>query len=293
MPSLRIRLGWKSLCALTAVAAGASASDVFGQQPGAVKVNPKDGLAYVWIPAGRFQMGCVPGDEECQVDEEPRHQIEISRGFWMGKTEVTIRAYQQFSKKARAQMPPKPKATPFGSLSNSSRNVMAAFDGGPGKKEERPIVNVTWGEAKALCEASGGRLPTEAEWEYAARGGQAGRKYPWGDTLTHDNANYGNVAGLDQWHYTAPVASFPANDFGLHDMIGNVWEWTSDWLDGNYYGRSPGVDPQGPETGEDRVARGGSWGFHPEWLRTSVRVRANPDNRGDDIGFRCVLAEIN
>lgn len=257
-------------------------------KPGTVKLNPKDGLEYVWIPPGTFQMGCVPGDSDCEVDEAPRHEVTISRGFWIARTEATLRAYKQFVKASRRKMPPEPRATPFGALSLGAKSISEKFDGGPGKKEERPIVNVTWDQAKAFCEYGGGRLPTEAEWEYAARAGKAGLKYPWGDELTHDDANYGNVAGTDQWRYTAPVASFPANDWGLHDMIGNVWEWCSDWLDGNYYMKSPSTDPQGPEHGEDRVVRGGSWGFHPKWLRTSARVRAKPESRGDDIGIRCV-----
>jgi formylglycine-generating enzyme required for sulfatase activity len=258
-------------------------------KPNAVKTNPKDGLAYVWIPPGQFEMGCVPGDDECQIDEDPRHTVNLTKGFWMGQTEVTVKAFERFTRKSPVKMPPKPLATKFGGLSRGAKSIADRFQEGPGKKEDHPVVNVLWSEAQAYCEYAGGRLPTEAEWEYAARAGHDGRKYPWGDEISHENANYGNVSGRDQWAYTAPVASFPANDFGLHDMVGNVWEWCSDWLDGNYYRRSPPADPPGPTSGEERVVRGGSWGFHPEWLRTSVRVRAVPDRRGDDIGLRCVL----
>ena len=274
---------------LMAVAGVCPGQDV---PPGTERMNPRDGLLYVWVPGGTFQMGCVPGDTECMVDEDPRHEVVITSGFWMGKTEVTVQGFRQFTRQSRIKMPPEPRATPFGSLSRRSKSIANAFDIGPGKKDDRPIVNVTWDEARTFCEFAGGRLPTEAEWEYAARGGKPGLKYPWGDEVSHEEANYGNVSGRDLWEYTAPVGSFPPNDLGLHDMIGNVWEWTSDWLDGNYYRRSPSVDPSGPETGEERVVRGGSWGFHPEWLRTSVRVRAKPDARGDDIGFRCVVNSL-
>jgi formylglycine-generating enzyme required for sulfatase activity len=260
-----------------------------GLKPGAVRTNPKDGLAYVWIPPGQFEMGCVPGDDECQIDEDPRHTVNLTKGFWMGQTEVTVKAFERFTRKSAVKMPPKPLATKFGGLSRGAKGIADRFQEGPGKKEDHPVVNVLWSEAQAYCEYAGGRLPTEAEWEYAARAGQDGQKYPWGDEISHEYANYGNVSGRDQWAYTAPVASFPANDFGLHDMVGNVWEWCSDWLDGNYYRRSPPADPPGPTSGEERAVRGGSWGFHPEWLRTSVRVRAIPDGRGDDIGLRCVL----
>ena len=270
------------------IAAGAGDSGQSDFRPGQVKAHPRNELAYVWIPPGSFSMGCVPDDGDCDVIEEPRHRVTITKGFWMGRTEVTVRAYKRFARKTKRKMPPEPRVTAFNSLSLGAKSIADRFESGPGKKEDRPIVNVTWEEAQAFCSHSGGRLPTEAEWEYAARGGKDGLVYPWGDTLTHEYANYGGAAGSDQWRYSAPVASFPATGFGLHDVIGNVWEWCADWVDGNYYVKSPEIDPTGPAKGEERVARGGSWGFGPRYLRLSARVMAKPDSRGDNIGFRCV-----
>lgn len=259
---------------------------------GGVQIESNTGLQYVWIPPGKFQMGCVPGDADCTTDELPRHSVTLTKGFWIGKTEVTAKAFDRFVRKTPHRMPPKPKATKFRTLSGRAGSISQEFRPGPGKKEDRPIVNVTWDEAVAFCEFSGGRLPTEAEWEYAARGGEDGLIYPNGPSMSRSDANYGSVAGDDLWHYAAPAGSFPPNAFGLHDMAGNVWEWCSDWLHEDYYRFSPGTDPQGPESGVARAARGGSWGFGPKYLRTSIRVRAAPGDRSEDMGFRCVIDQM-
>ena len=258
-------------------------------EPGAVRANPKDGLEYVWAPPGEFQMGCVPDDPDCDVLERPAHTVAMKRGFWIGRTEVPLRAYQAFMKKARKKMPPEPARTDFGGLSLSAKSISRKHKDGPGKQEDHPIVNVTWEEAHEFCRYAGGRLPSEAEWEYAARGGQAGKLYPWGDGISHDNANYGNLGGRDQWRYTAPVASFEPNAFGLHDMTGNAWEWTADWFGNKYYAESPSANPPGPREGQEKVVRGGSYAFGPKYLRTSARAMADPHSRGEEIGFRCVL----
>ena len=138
------------------------------------------------------------------------------------------------------------------------------------------MVKVTWGEAQAFCEWGGGRLPTEAEWALAARGGAGGLKYPWGNDRTHDEANYWKTGGCDQWKHTAPVGSFPGNGYGLYDMAGNVYEWVADWFDPEYYSTSTTIDPSGP-------------GFiNPCVLRTSARLRDDSGSRRIDVGFRCV-----
>jgi formylglycine-generating enzyme required for sulfatase activity len=261
-------------------------------EPGAVRTDPNTSLGYAWIPPGTFQMGCVPDDSDCPTDELPRHAVTLSKGFWIGKTEVTFRAFQQFVRKTPHRMPPEPKATPFRTLSGRAGSISKGFRPGPGKKEDRPIVNVTWDEAEAFCKFSGGRLPSEAEWEYAARGGRDGLIYPNGSSISRDDANYGSVGGNDLWEYASPAGSFPPNGFGLHDTAGNVWEWCNDWLSEDYYRQSPGTDPKGPEQGVARGARGGSWGFGPKYLRTSVRVRAAPDARSEDMGFRCVIDQL-
>ena len=240
MPHRR-RAVWCAIPLLLGFASIAAAGESPQQdvQPGQVKVHPKNKLEYVWIPPGTFSMGCVPGDGDCDVIEDPRHRVTITKGFWMSRTEVTVRAYKRFARKTKRKMPPKPRVTAFDSLSLGAKSIADRFEFGPGKKEDRPIVNVTWEEAQAFCSHSAGRLPSEAEWEYAARGGKEGLVYPWGDTLSHEYANYGGATGSDQWRYTAPVASFPPTGFGLYDVIGNVWEWCADWVGGNYYVKSP------------------------------------------------------
>jgi formylglycine-generating enzyme required for sulfatase activity len=159
-------------------------------------------------------------------------------------------------------------------------------------KPDHPIVRVTWDEAKAYCEWAGGTsggLPTEAQWEYAARGGQDGLKYPWGNQIAPENANYRG----SKWKGTSPVRSYPANGWGLYDMAGNVWEWAADWYDRDYYGTlpldKPAEDPRGPDrpTGV-RVLRGGSFDGDSRYLRATNRVRNVPDSRLTLIGFRCV-----
>jgi formylglycine-generating enzyme required for sulfatase activity/serine/threonine protein kinase len=234
---------------------------------GDVRANGKDGLKYVPIPAGTFEMGCVPGDSECSADESPRHSVTLSRSFWLGQTLVTVAAYARFASAAARTMP---EAPPF--------NVNWSL-------EDHPIVNVNWHDAAAFCEWSGGRLPTEAEWEYAARGGKEGRRYPWGDSLRHDDANYSGTGGRDQWANTSPVGSFAANGYGLYDMAGNTWEWCSDWY--GSYSSDPMRDPHGPPTGSLRVLRGGSWHFNPRSLRISFRDTGAPAGRHNGVGFRC------
>jgi len=161
--------------------------------------------------------------------------------------------------------------------------------------DDHPVVNVTWDEADAYCRWAGGRLPTEAEWEYAARGGKEGLIFPWGDTVSHEQANYGKeeccgglVSGRDRWVGTAPVGSFDPDGFGLYDMAGNAWEWCADWHDDEYYGRSPAADPQGPSSGQLRVLRGGSWYYWPVKLRASFRGKSVPSLRSAGFGFRCL-----
>lgn len=223
----------------------------------------KGGLAYLKIPAGEFQMGCVDSDTDCDPDEDP-HPVTISNAFWMSRTEVTVNAYRRFANEGReGDMPDAPD-----------------FDS-EWSKGNHPIVNVAWPDAVDYCEWDGdGRLPTEAEWEYAARGGRRGLKYPNGNDLAERDAHY-DAEG------TAPVGEFPPNRFGLHDMAGNVWEWVADRYSEDYYKNSPGKDPQGPDMGDYRVLRGGSWGNAPEYLRVSSRLRNLPGFRLSGLGFRC------
>jgi formylglycine-generating enzyme required for sulfatase activity len=229
---------------------------------GATRVNPKDGLKYVWIPPGSFQMGCSSGDTEGSDDEKPPHQVIITKGFWLGQTEVTVGAYKRFAAATGKAMPQAPRFNPRWS------------------HEQMPIVSVSWNDAQAYCAWAGGRLPTEAEWEYAAGAGSTEARYGSLDEVAWYSAN-----SRSQTH---PVGEKRANGFGLYDMLGNVWEWVSDWYAGNYYQNSPSQNPTGLTSGTLRVLRGGSWDNVARFVRVSVRIRYNPDNGNNNYGFRCV-----
>ena len=217
--------------------------------PGSTRVNPKDGLTYVWIPPGTFMMGCSPGDEECDANEKPEHAVTIAKGFWMSQTEVTQDAYRRVIGK------------------NPSRFKGLTF----------PVENVSWSEAQTYCMQFGGRLPTEAEWEYAARAGSR-------------NSRYGSI-GRIAWdestgRFTHEVMQKEPNAFGLFDMLGNVGEWAKDWYGQHYYDRRETRDPAGPPDGSWRVVRGGSSNDGPQNVRASYRDAAL--DRDDFVGFRCV-----
>jgi hypothetical protein len=184
------------------------------------RVNPKDGLTYVWIPPGSFMMGCSPGDTECYDDEKPAKRVNIAKGFWLGESEVTQAAYQKVTGK------------------NPS------YRKGP----ERPVEEVDWNESMSYCRAIGGRLPTEAEWEYAARAGTTGARYGELDRIAWTNANSGGN--------THDVKQKEPNAWGLYDMLGNVWEWT-----------------------EEQTLRGGSWLYVTGFSRVSDRDRCGPTGR--------------
>jgi sulfatase modifying factor 1 len=231
--------------------------------PGEVKINPNDGQRYVWIAPGTFRMGCSPGDNQCDDNEKPPHTVTITRSFWMAQTEVTVGAYRRFAQATGKSMPPAP---------------------GFRQDESHPVVNVTWDDAVAYCRWAGGRLPTEAEWEYAARAGTTGPYY--GD-LNAIAWYFGNSG-----YQTHPVGQKGPNAFRLYDMLGNVWEWVADWYGEKYYAGSEARDPEGPPGGTTRGLRGGSWLNYLRNLRASYRVRYEPGNRYDLLGFRCVREVI-
>jgi len=244
----------------------------------------KDGSEMMLIPAGSFEMG--DHFNEAYVDELPVHTVTLD-AFYMDTHEVTVGQFREFVNQSGYQWEGE-WTTIWDSVAKYS----------PG--DDYPIVYVDWNNAMAYAEWAGKRLPTEAEWEYAARGGVAGKRYPWGNEITHDDANYSGTGGKDVWEGgsnggTAPVGSFAANGYGLYDMAGNVWEWCQDWYDENYYSVSPAKNPSGPSTGfetdERRVKRGGSWDsspFAPTPLRLAIRGYGSQGRRTYSCGFRCV-----
>jgi formylglycine-generating enzyme required for sulfatase activity len=216
-------------------------------------------IEWARIPAGSFQMGCVPSDTRCNGDEQPRHKVTLTESFDLMTTEVTIGMYRAAVRNVDDQPP---------------------WSTGP----NHPVVIVTWDEAEAFCETAGGRLPTEAEWEYAARGGRDGSIYPWGDSepAYESKAPTGAVFESDR---AQPVKSFGPNGYGLFDMAGNVWEWTADA--GTLYLPDAVTDPLGPAQGSTRIVRGGSFGDDARDLRVSNRTPNQPGRVNVNVGFRC------
>ena len=228
-----------------------------------------DGAEMVLIPAGDFFMGSPEG--EGRDDEHPQHKVFVDT-FYMDKYEVTNDQYKQF-------------------MDATGHKAPAYWNNATYNQSNHPVVGVEWYDAKAYCEWAGKRLPTEAEWEKAARGGLVGKKYPRGDSITHDDANYDVTGGKDRWRGTSPVGSFTANGYGLHDMAGNVWEWCADWYDAGYYAKSSEQNPAGPSSGSARVLRGGSWYGNAYFLRAANRSYYAPTITYNNNGFRCVVAQ--
>ncbi|MGA8578317.1 MAG: SUMF1/EgtB/PvdO family nonheme iron enzyme [Bryobacteraceae bacterium] len=235
--------------------------------------NRRDHEEYVRIPPGTFKMGCVPRDSKCKADEKPQHEVTLTNGFWMGRNEVEVRAFLKFWRETA-----KKKTAP--------RQAPTDYRGWI--RDNLPMVRVTWEEARDYCQWAGGRLSTEAEWEYAARAGATDEIYPMNSENSRDKANFAGTQGNDTFLGVAPVRSFDPNGFNLYDMLGNVWEWVWDFYDPSYYQKSPAVDPKGPEAGKEHIVRGGS--FESDWhehLRLSFRLAQAGENF--KTGFRCAL----
>ncbi len=216
----------------------------------------------VKIDGGTFQMG-----SDDHGSRGPVHTVRVS-SFLMDRFEVTCSEYEEFC-----------KATGHHSPFFWNRSGFHCGDAFP----DHPVVGISWQDARSYAEWSHKRLPTEAEWEYAARGGLVANKYPHGDVLAPADGNYGNnLSG------TTPVGSYAANGYGLYDMMGNVVEWVADRYGSDYYVRSPSDSPTGPDTGRFRVIRGGGWKSGPGCVGVSHR-NALPSNWVDfNVGFRCV-----
>jgi formylglycine-generating enzyme required for sulfatase activity len=240
---------------------------------GPVQVRDKDEVEMVFVPAGEFLMGSHDNRGRMYDDEKPQHKVYLD-AFWIDKTEVTNAQYK--------------KCVAAGKCQSSNYADDARFNG-----DAQPVVGVSWNDAKTYCEWAGARLPTEAEWEKAARGTD-GRLYPWGngpDTCEYAVTNDGSGDGCGQGGKAWPVGSKPrgASPYGALDMAGNVLEWVADWYDGSYYARSPGRNPTGPDSGESKVLRGGSWLGH---IRSDRRNEDHPDTTLSTLyGFRCARSE--
>jgi formylglycine-generating enzyme required for sulfatase activity len=254
---------------------------------GTIRVNETDSLEYVWIPPGIVRSGSATNDRP--PDRSAKSTNSIAEGFWLGRSEVTVEAYERFCKATRRRMPQ-------GSFESERMIYSNPITGKPErfvvfnpnwKNKDHPIVGVEWSDATAYCAWAGGRVPREEEWEYAARAGANNLRYPWGDVFSRGRANYLGTGDKDLWWHTAPVASFPANAFGLHDMVGNVAEWAAD-----------------DQTAVGGVLRGGSWSNAGENAGIAMREHSTlptaPDEHqvvvlgmGDasgSYGIRCVWA---
>ncbi len=215
------------------------------------RINPKDGSKYLWIPPGSFIIGCSPGDNDCYRDEKRNMKVTLTRGFWLGETETTQGAYKKIMPK------------------NPSR-----FKG-----DNLPVEYITQEDAVKYCKAIGARLPSEAEWEWAARAGDKTPRYGPLDEI----AWYFNNSD----HMTHPVGLKKPNAYGLKDMLGNVAEWTNTVY--QTYLQWEGINPVGPEDGEYRSLRGGGWFDKAPIVRASYRSRIEPDEFDYNIGFRCAM----
>ena len=226
------------------------------------RINPKDGAVMVWVPPGEFLMGSPEGQGDS--NERPQHKVYLD-SFWIYKHEVTVGQYRKFCQETGHNMP---SSTPTG-----------------GWKDDHPMAYVSWDDASAYAKWAAVALPTEAQWEKAARGTD-GRKYPWGNEWDAKKCCHGGNKGPDGT--TFPVGSFPegASPYGALDMAGNVWEWCADWFDGEYYANSPRQNPTGPARGALRVLRGGSWYRDVGYCRSADRLRNSPPLRLLDDGFR-------
>jgi formylglycine-generating enzyme required for sulfatase activity len=281
---------------------------------GDVRTRSRDAMAMVYVPAGQFEIGssdahldaamrlCVEtlreGDS-CQrdayLDEQPVHTVSLD-GFWIDRTEVTNAQFAAFLNDQGNQVEEgiawlEPGAGHRGVVYGQIEEADGVFRARQGY-EDYPLVEVSWYGARAYCAWAGGRLPTEAEWEYAARGPE-GRVYPWGDEFDGSLVNYDGTGyhggGEVRW---MPAGSLPqgASWCGALDMAGNVWEWVSDWWSDDYYARSPAENPQGPESGDVRIGRGGSW-YDTAWhVRSAYRKGLSPSSyRIHWVGVRCVV----
>lgn len=254
--------------------------------------KPPEGM--ILIPAGTFQMGSTTGD----VDEAPVHTVELD-AFYIDQHEVTNAEYRAF---VTVTGYPPPRGIGYTAVYELLKHGYEPWNDPDFNHPDQPVTTVTWFDAAAYCEWAGKRLPTEAEWEKAARGGLEGTRYSWGNAEPNDTtANFADSQTEFEWRspdvndgylFTAPVGMFQPNGYGLFDMAGNVWEWCADWYSTTYYSdvqsaESPLRNPKGPDTGKRRVLRGGTWYRAAHTIRNAERISDYPDNSLNVVGFRC------
>lgn len=231
----------------------------------AAEISSVDGMEMVFVPEGNFTMGSNDGDS----DEQPVHEVVLD-AFWIDKHEVTNAQYAKCVADGACEEP----------------GIIDFYDSS--SYANHPVVYVSWHDAEDYCEWAGRHLPTEAEWEKAARGTDE-RTYPWGENLSCEYARYYDCGGQ-----TVEVGNLPkgASPYGALDLAGNVWEWTADWYSGDYYRSQPEwINPTGPVLGDYRVLRGGSWDLEVN-LRSADRVKYNPDYGDWSVGFRCAASQM-
>ena len=291
------------------------------REPGSAGVGALSGWspALVSIPGGSFAMGTEDQQGYVADGEGPVHEVELA-GYEMGVHTVTNAEFAAFVSATgyRTTAEQFGNSFVFGGLLPDDFPPTRAVAAAPWWREvegadwrhpegpqsdiegrgDHPVVHVSWFDAAAFCEWSGTRLPSEAEWEGAARGGRSSHHFPWGDELEPGGRHLMNVfqgrfpgenTGADGWLGTCPVGSFPANGFGLHEVTGNVWEWCADWYDAAYYAVSPSSAPAGPARGTHRVMRGGSYLCHESYCwryRVDSRSGNTPDSSAGNVGFR-------
>jgi formylglycine-generating enzyme required for sulfatase activity len=270
-----------------------SATSIPAPTPGQSRIDPA-GIEQVWVPSGSFDIGSSEANLQNVLaanppswvkaelpSEQPQHRVQLTRGYWIDKYEVTDAAFKTFV--AAGGYTKKEFWSEAGWKwlnGRSPRNPCPPLSGKP----NLPCVDVTWYEAEAYARWRGGRLPTEAEWEFAARGPQS-LIYPWGNTFDENKANIISKTGLKPAGSYADGVSW----IGAHDMAGNAMEWVQDWLDTNYYQQKIEVDPPGPASGFKKVEKGGWWGSNPFVARSAYRHYEDPPDYADGhIGFRIV-----
>jgi formylglycine-generating enzyme required for sulfatase activity len=263
------------------MASFAQAADMPAAKNGAAveTIKGKDGAPMILIPAGPFLMGSNEG----LPNERPEHTVTL-HAYYIDQYEITAGRYQKFIESAHKNIPP--------TWDDEAAQAMG----------DLPAVGMSWNDAAAYCKWAGRRLPTEAEWEKAARGTD-GRRYPWGHMQPFvDIANYNRGMWVSEAITLVPVNSGVEgmsvrhglkgggkSPYGLFHMAGNAAEWVADWYDREYYQKTPPADPTGPSGGEKRVIRGGSWADLPAALRVTSRFSAEPDFEDRTIGFRCAM----